>query len=151
MQALQRYGVLIVFAVLFVVGLFIRYGMGEESALWGIWSAIDVSFAVVLGILAYIAYSNIVRAEDQVRLVFNVDNQKEVDTGLCLLRKNCTRSEVIGVLSMMQRNTKELQYNATHLHDLLQEINNVQVGSSRKLRIIINQDEFNQFEMAQSI
>jgi len=148
MQALQRYGVLIVFAVLFVVGLLIRYLMGEGSMLWGIWSAIDVSFAVVLGILAYIAYSNIVRAEDQVRLVFNVDNQKEVDTGLCLLRKNCTRSEVIGVLSMMQRNTKELQYNATHLHDLLQEINNVQVGSSRKLRIIINQNEFAQFEMA---
>jgi len=151
MQALQRYGVLIVFAVLFVVGLFIRYGMGEESALWGIWSAIDVSFAVVLGILAYIAYSNIVRAEDQVRLVFNVANEKEVDTGLCLLRKNCTRSEVIGVISMMEKNTKELHYDATHLHDLLEEINNVQVGSNRTLRIIISQDEFAQFEIAKKL
>jgi hypothetical protein len=145
MQTLQRYGVLILFVLLFVVGLFIRYGMGEESALWSIWSAIDVSFAVVLGILAYIAYSNIVRAEDQVRLVFNVANEKEVDTGLCLLRKNCTRSEVIGVISMMQKKSPTLQYDASHLHDLLEEINSVQVGSSRKLRIIISQEEFEQF------
>ena len=148
MQTLQRYGVLIVFAVLFVVGLLIRYLMGESSTLWGIWSAIDVSFAVVLGILAYIAYQNIVRAEDQVRLVFNVDNEKEVDTGLCLLRKNCTRSEVIGVISMMQKHTKELRYDASHLHNLLDEINQVQVGNKKRLRIIINKDEFAQFEIS---
>ena len=147
MQTLQRYGVLIVFAVLFVVGLLIRYLMGESSTLWGIWNAIDVSFAVVLGILAYIAYRNIVRAEDQVRLVFNVDNEKEVDTGLCLLRKNCTRSEVIGVIRMMQRKSKELHYDASHLHDLLEEINQIQTGTKGKLRIIITKDELTQFEI----
>ena len=147
MQTLQRYGVLIVFAVLFVVGLLIRYLIGESSTLWGIWSAIDVSFAVVLGILAYIAYSDIVRAEDQVRLVFNIDNTKKVDTGLCLLRKNCTRGEIIGVLKMMKRKSKEFHYDASHLHDLLQEINHVQTSNNQKLYIIINQEEFNQFKL----
>jgi len=145
MQTLQRYGVLIVFAILFIVGLLIRYIMGESSTLWGIWSAIDVSFAVVLGILAYIAYRNIVRAEDLVRLVFNVEDQQEIDTGLCLLRKNCTRSEVIGVIDMMNRKTKDLHYDASRLHDLLEEINQIQVGTRVKLRIIISKDEFAQF------
>jgi hypothetical protein len=147
MQTLQRYGVLIVFAILFVVGLLIRYLMGESSMLWGIWSSIDVSFAVVLGILAYIAYRNIVRAEDQIRLVFNIENKKEVDTGLCLLRKNCTRSEVIGVISMMKYTNEHLKYDVDNLHDLLEEINQVQTGTKGKLFIPINEDEFSQFDV----
>ena len=147
MSIFKRYGVLILFSVLFIVGLLVRYTLGENSALWSIWSAIDISFAVVLGILAYVAYSDIIRAEDQVRLVFNINNTKKVDTGLCLLRKNCTRGEIIGVLKMMKRKSKEFNYDASHLHDLLQEINQVQTSNNQKLYIIITQEEFNQFEL----
>ena len=148
MSTFQRYSALVLFSVLFIVGLFIRYFVGEGSALWGIWSAIDVSFAVVLGMLAFIAYRDIVRAEDQVRLVFFVEGQKEIDTGLCLLRKNCTRGEVIGVIKMMRRRTKDFHYDASHLHNLLGEINQVQTGRNGRLRIIISEDEFAQFELS---
>jgi len=147
MKIIERYSALIWFSVLFVVGLLIRYFLGESSTLWGIWSAIDVAFAVVLGILAFIAYRNIVRDEDQIRLVFNIANKKEVDTGLCLLRKNCTRSEVIGVVSMMKRTNDPLKYDVANLHNLLEEINQVQTGTKGKLYILINEDEFSQFEL----
>jgi len=147
MKTIQRYSALIWFTVLFVVGLLIRYLSGESSTLWGIWSAIDVAFAVVLGILAFIAYQNIVRDEDQIRLVFNIENKREVDTGLCLLRKNCTRSEVIGVVTMMKHNNEHLRYDVANLHNLLDEINQVQTGTKGKLHILINEDEFSQFDI----
>jgi len=149
MKIFQQYKVLVIFSVLFVVGLLVRYIYGENSLLWKMWSSVDISFAVVLGILAFIAYRDLVRDQEQVRLVFNVENKREVDTGLCLLRKNCTRGEVIGILGMMKRQNKtSFKYDSSHLHNLLDEINRVQIGRNTKLFIIINEDEFNEFALS---
>jgi hypothetical protein len=150
MQTFHRYGILIVFSVLFIVGLFIRYFLGDQSKLWDIWNTIDVSFAVVLGILAFFAYRDIVRAEDQVRLIFNIEKAKQIDTGLCLLRKNCTRSEVIGLITMMKNTNKPLKYDIHHLHALLEEINSVQTSRAGKLFIPLYHDEFHQFDLKTS-
>jgi hypothetical protein len=148
LKTLKQYGVLISFVVLFVVGLIIWYALGENSALWGIWGAIDIAFAVALGVLAFFAYRDMVHDDDEVQLCFNV-NGREVDTGLCLLRKDCTRGEVIGVLGMMQRITENrFKYDAAHLHDLLDEVNRVQRGESDKLLVIISDKEFEQFELS---
>jgi len=80
-----------------------------------------VAFAVALGVLAFFAYREMVHGEDEVRLFFDVAGAKEpIDTGLSLLRRDCSRGEVIGVLGMMQRRTeKRFVYNPTHLKQLL--------------------------------
>jgi len=142
---MKRYMVLTAFMLLTLIGLVLFYGFGSKSRVWSFWSALDVSFAVALGMLAFVAYRNMIRDEDEVRLYFDTGKQ-QVDTGLCLLRKDCTRGEIIGVLGMMQRKTdRRFHYDAVHLHDLLNEINKVQKGSQKKLFIPLDEVEFEQF------
>ena len=142
---MKRYKLLILFLGLVVVGMAIRYILGEDSALWTFWNVLDVASAVALAVLAALAYREMIRDEDEVRLFFNVNGNK-VDTHLSLLRKDCTRSEIIGVLGMMQRRTKErFIYDARHLPDLLKEINRVQKGSRKALYIPLTPEEFDQF------
>jgi len=139
---------LYIFLVLVCLGLAIRYIAGTNSALWQIWSSIDVASAVALAALAFFAYRQMLRDDDEVRIMFEV-NGKRHDTGLCLLRKDCTRSEIIGVLGMMQRRTKErFAYDPAHLHDLLNELNRVQKGKAKELAVPLSQEEFEQFVLA---
>jgi len=138
------------FVTLTLVGLVLYYWVGPRSAIWSFWSAVDVSFAVALGVLAFFAYREMVRGEDEVRLFFDVEGLPEpVDTGLSLLRRDCSRGEVIGVLGMMQRRTEQrFVYDPAHLGELLQEINRVQKGKEERLLIPISQKEFEQFALS---
>jgi predicted membrane channel-forming protein YqfA (hemolysin III family) len=148
MRFFKKWRVLFLFVGLSVFGTFLRYVFSsEEGTLWQLWSSLDVSFAVALGVLAFIAYRDMVRDDDEIRLYFKLPDGTTYDTGLCLLRKDCTRSEVIGVLGMMQRRTSErFHYASEHLHDLLEELNSVQKGRRTELYIPIDEEEFEQFE-----
>ena len=143
---MRRYGGLTLFATLFGAGLAIRYLFGAHSRMWDIWNTIDISFAVALGVLAFVAYRDIVREKDQIRLIFDVEGEP-IDTGLCLLRKDCTRSEIMGVMQLLCKNNATLRYDAKHLHSLLEELNRVQSGSAGKLFIPLRRDELGQFEL----
>jgi hypothetical protein len=145
---LKKWGSLIFFVALTLVGVILRYAFGDQSELWSLWGTIDVSFAVSLGILAFFAYRNMVHDEDEVGLYFDVNGTLH-DTGLRLLRKDCTRSEIIGVLGMMQRRTKErFNYDSKHLRDLLNEVNRVQKGRAKTFHVPIAQEEYEQFVVA---
>jgi hypothetical protein len=121
---------------------------GKDGIVWNFWANLDVSFAVALGVLAFIAYGDMVRDEDEVRLYFKLPNGERHDTGLSLLRKDCTRSEIIGVLGMMQRRSDvRFHYASEHLHDLLEELNRVQKGKSTEIYIPIDEEEFKQFKL----
>ena len=148
MRFVRKWSVLILFVFLTLLGLAIRYFFpGEDESVWNFWANLDVSFAVALGVLAFVAYREMVNDEDEVRLYFKLPDGTIYDTGLCLLRKDCTRSEVIGVLGMMQRRTSErFHYASEHLHDLLEELNSVQKGRRTELYIPIDEEEFEQFE-----
>jgi hypothetical protein len=147
MRFVRKWSVLILFVLLTLLGLAIRYIFPGTEGLWDFWSNLDISFAVALGVLAFIAYRDMVRDEDEVRLYFKLPDGSTYDTGLCLLRKDCTRSEVIGVLGMMQRRTSDrFHYASEHLHDLLEELNEVQKGDRTGLYIPIAEEEFEQFE-----
>ena len=143
---MRRYGALVLFTGLFGVGLAVRYLFGAQSRWWEIWSSIDVSFAVALGVLAFMAYRDIVREKDQIRLVFDIKGE-HIDTGLCLLRKDCTRSEVMGVMRLLCKDHAPLRYDARHLHALLEEVNRVQSGKAGKLYIPLHPEERAQFEL----
>ncbi|WP_457608177.1 hypothetical protein [Nitratifractor sp.] len=145
----RLFNALSLFVVLTIGGLSIRYFLGPQSVVWSFWSSLDISFAVALGVLAFVAYRDMLREEDEVLLLFDVEGET-VDTGLCLLRRDCTRSEIIGVVAMMQRRTDgRFHYDSSHLHDLLQEINRVQKGKARSLRIPLSREEFAQFALSQ--
>jgi len=147
MTSVGKYGGLTLFSVLFGIGVLVRYLFGTQSTLWDLWNTVDISFAVALGILAFIAYRDIVREKDQIRLIFDVKGEAQIDTGLCLLRKDCTRSEVIGVIKMFKKSDAPLQYDVKHLHTLLNELNRVQSGKAGKLYIPVHPEEMVQFNL----
>ena len=143
-----KYRVLILFSVLFLVGLGIRFFLGAQHPLWEIWSAIDVSFAVALGVLAFMAYREMVRDDDEIFLYFQV-GEMEYNTGLSLLRKDCTRSEILGLLGMMQRKTKErFSFDSSYLPTFLQEVQRVQRGEKDRFVIKMPKDDFDQFDLS---
>ena len=145
MKKFNQYKILLIFISLFIFGLFIRYFFGEDSLFWDIWSNIDVSFAVALGVLAFLAYKEMIKEEDEIELVFNVDGDLR-SSGIKLLRKDCTRGEIVGVLGMMQKDTgKRFKITPSKLKHLLNEINKVQKENKNTIIIDMTQDEFEQF------
>jgi len=145
MAQLKRYFVLILFVTLTFIGLFIRYMLPENSPLWEFWSAVDVSFAVALGVLAFMGYKEYIKSEDEIKIFFKVGN-KQIDTNLSLLRKDCTRGEILGILGMMQRRTnKRFLFDSKELRTLLKELQDVQRGNKDIVEIEMTQEELEQF------
>jgi hypothetical protein len=144
-KTLKHNLVLILFVTLWLMGLLIRYVAGEQSFLWNLWSTVDVAFAVALGVMAFLAYREFIKSEDEVKIYFKVEG-KRYDTGLSLLRKDCTRGEILGVLGMMQRTTKErFSFDSKELSILLKEVQEVQKGVKDNFELSMSRDELEQF------
>jgi len=150
---IKRYKPLIIYVGFILSGLIIWYFFAkitlfpEKKELWDFWGAIDTSSAVALSILAFLAYKEMIKQEDTIPLYFNVEG-KVIDTKLSLLRKNCNRGEVVGVLGMMQKDTKErFSFSTKALPVFLEQLQEVQKGKSDKIIIYMTQKEFEQFEI----
>lgn len=143
----ERYLVLIVFIGVWSFGLFIRYVLGTEHWLWDLWGTVDVAFAVSLGILAFMAYLEFIKSEEEVSIYFKVDRELK-DTGLSLLRKDFTRGEILGVLGMIQKDTVK-RYSIAYMkkRDFLQSLHAIQKGRDKKFVMPMTLEEFEQFEL----
>ncbi len=133
-----------------IVGIVIRYWLGSGSFWWDMWSSIDVSFAVSLGVLAFFAYQNMIKDEDEIALYFQLADEPTktpIAIGINLLRKNCTRQELFGILGMITKNNRErFNYNTKLLKPLLDEIAKVQTQKSKREFIIpISSDDYDTY------
>ena len=139
---------MIIYVGLFIIGLVIRYGCGVNSDAWNLWGTLDVSSAVSLAVLAFLAYRDMMRDEDEVSLLFQVNGERVYDTGFSLLRKDCTRAEIIGLLGMIQTDTgSRFRYNTdpNRVKELLLNVNEVRKGKARKIIIKLSKEEARQF------
>ena len=143
----KRYGVLIVFMAMTLLGLIVAYGVGEKSSLWKLWSIVDVAFSVALGVMAFLAYREFIKSEDEIKIYFKVDG-KEIETGLSLLRKDCSRGEILGILGMMQKESaKRFSIETSRVPVLLKEIQEIQKGNEEKIVVDMTQEEFEQYDL----
>ena len=143
----ERYWVLIIFMAMTLLGLIVAYGIGEKSSLWKFWSIVDVAFSVALGVMAFLAYLEFIKSEDQIKIHFNV-NGREIETGLSLLRKDCSRGEILGILGMMQKESaKRFSIETSRVPVLLKEIQEVQKGNAEKIVVDMTQEEFEQYDL----
>jgi len=129
------------------VGMVIRFVGGDSSWLWDLWGIIDISFAVSLGVLAFLAYRELIRSEDEIKIYFLVDTQ-EIDTKLTILRKDFTRGELMGVLGMIQADPKQ-RYVIDELSDrqILSKIHAIQKGKDLRFVLTVNAKELEQFKL----
>jgi len=143
----KRYGVLIVFMAMTLLGLIVAYGIGEKSSLWKLWSIVDVAFSVALGVMAFLAYREFIKSEDEIKIYFKVDGN-EIETGLSLLRKDCSRGEILGILGMVQKESaKRFSIETSRVPVLLKEIQEIQKGNAEKIVVDMTQEEFEQYDL----
>ncbi|KIM03551.1 MAG: hypothetical protein KU29_11590 [Sulfurovum sp. FS06-10] len=147
-KIIKRNLVLIVFVTMVVVGLLIRYGMGEESWQWKLWGSVDVALAVALGVMAFLGYQEYIKSEDEVKIYFWIDGIEKKDTGLSLLRKDCTRGEILGVLGMIQKDSVG-RYDIGYMKnkDFLHALHHTQKSNIKEFVIVVSAVEFKQFEI----
>ncbi|CAA6815472.1 MAG: Unknown protein [uncultured Sulfurovum sp.] len=143
----KHYLVPITFIVLTVIGCLLHIFFDNDW--WGLrlWVALDVSFAVALGVIAFMVYLEYIKAEDEIKIYFHVKGKLK-NTGLSLLRKDCTRSEIFGLLGMMQpENSKRFSVDTTELALILKEVQAVQKAQKNRFVIEMKNHEFEQFEI----
>ena len=145
MNFIKKYKLLSIFLTLIFIGIIGRLIFGDDSIFWSIWGVLDTSSAVALAVLAFLAYKDIIKEEDEIEIIFSIDGNLR-SSGLKLLRKDCTRGEIIGVLGMMQKDTaKRFKMTPYELKNLLDEIKKVQKENKNTIIINMNKDEFEQF------
>jgi hypothetical protein len=143
MKRSEAYAPLAVFLILSGTG-FIAYFFFAEF--WELWMAADSATAVALSVLAFMGYMEYAKGFDRIKLVFEVDGER-YDTKLRLLRKDCTRSEIMGVLGMVQKeNTKRFEIAYVKNPRILDQI--ISLQKDRKIKefvIKLTKDEAEQF------
>jgi len=131
---------------------FIVIGLGVGAKLywptgWEWFGVIDTASAVALALLALFGYVEYIRMEDKVKIAFDLNGQK-IDTGLSLLRKNFTRSELLGVLGMIQKEQKG-RFNLSFFQEpaSLDAIQQIQKGKAKEFHIPLQPNEIEQFRI----
>jgi len=101
-----------------------------------------------MGVLAFIAYKKLISAEDEIKIYFKLSDGKLIDTRLTLLRGDCKRSEIMGLLAMIQKNQKD-KYEIEHNEAirLLKHIQEVQKGNGKSIVINIDKEGLEHFKV----
>jgi len=142
----MRSGVWILAIFFIVIGLGIGAKLYWPTA-WEWFGVIDTASAVALAFLALFGYVEYIRMEDKIEILFDLDGQK-IDTGLSLLRKNFMRSELLGVLGMIQKEQKG-RFNLSFFQEpaSLDRIQKIQKGKAKEFHIPITSEEIDQFKV----
>lgn len=142
LESMSRYKPLFIYVPITLFTWALSFILEENE--WKYIASLDTSTAIALAILAFLGYLEYVRLEDTIEIYFKVC-EEEIETGLTVLRKNCTRSEVLGILGMMQ--TKNGRYEIAYLKDknLLTNLNNIQKNRDTRLIIPLSKKELEQF------
>jgi energy-coupling factor transporter transmembrane protein EcfT len=138
-----KYVYIFIFLLFLFLGFIIKIFFEE---IWNWFGVIDTASAVALAILAFLGYVEYARGEDEVELVFDVEGKRE-PTGLTILRKNFTRSEIGGILGFIQKDQGK-KYNLRFLKTkkFLNDIHAIQKGKDKEFIIPMSKQEREQFE-----
>jgi len=141
----NRNAVLIIFVGVTILGLLLKYTTNEDSFIWELWSTVDVSLAVSLGVMAFLGYREYISLEDEISIYFEREGI-EIDTGLTILRKNFTRGELMGILGMIQQD-QQAKYSLAYLKnkEILHFIHAIQKGEKSRFVLPLSDTEIEQF------
>ena len=133
---------LITYVAIIVLGVIFKLFV---PTVWNWFNTLDTASAVALAVLAFFGYLEFVRSVDVIKIYFDTDDQT-IDTHLSILRKNFSRSELMGVLSMIQKDAK-IRYEIQSLKEIsvLDKIQSVQKNSEKEFHIYVTKEELAQF------
>jgi len=136
---------LIAYVILIFVGLIAEHF--AHDTLWKVFNIFDTSSAVALAILAFFGYLEFVKSEQPIKIYFDMDG-KSIDTGLSILRKNFTRGELMGILGMIQRDSRS-RFEIESLKEIsfLKKLQEIQTKSEKEFHIAVTEQELAQFTL----
>ena len=110
---------------------------------WGFIDAL-ITIATVLGVF-YGLYKNWLQSQE-VALYFKTEDGKKKKLPITLIRKNVTRSEVSGLLGMLQKNSKD-RHNIHFMttEEYFKRLHTIQNENIKELIIDVSDDEIKQF------
>ncbi len=140
---------LFVYIVILLLGIVSYYLQSSHLVehIWDYWGVVDTSSAVALAILAGVAYYEYVKGDNEIKIYFKI-GKKEIDTKLSILRKEFSRSEILGLLGMIQKDPQH-RFKLAYFQDtsVLKDIQEIQKGNGKKLMIKLQKNEFDYFDI----
>jgi len=146
-------------SIFLIIGSFYTFFTKNEfiEDLWNILTVLDTSTAIALAILAYMAYKEYMKNEDEIELkiaIYKKGNYEKAikikdfieiaSSKVKVLRKDINRAEILGLLGMFQKNT-EKRYNLSDnklILLLLKELKEVQIGKKNECIIPILEEDY---------
>lgn len=85
---------------------------------------------------------------DKIVIYFQTQTTTVLLENISIIRKHITRSEVLGILGVVQKNSKE-RYNIAYLSQtrFFDDLYEIQIGKSDKLIMEITDEELEQFDI----
>lgn len=86
------------------------------------------------------------KSNDKIVIYFQTQTTTVLLENISIIRKHITRSEVLGILGVVQKNSKE-RYNIAYLSQtrFFDDLYEIQIGKNDKLIIEITDEELEQF------
>ena len=137
--------ILIIYIVIIAIGVLAKLFVSDT--VWEWFGVFDTSSAVALAVLAFYGYYEFIKNDHPIKIYFDLES-KSIDTGLSILRKNFTRGELLGVLGMIQKDTKT-RFEIESLKDIsiLKRLQEIQTSKEKEFHIVITQRELEQFNL----
>ena len=135
---------IIVFLIIVGIGLADKY-CNHGGLVWDFYVDFSVVATVALAILALMGYFKYISGEDIIKIYFKKEDKK-IDTGLVVLRKNCVRSEIQGLLGMIHSTGGRYDLKSFQKdRSFLKVLNDVQINKLNEIVIVVTKEELEQF------
>jgi len=147
---------ILVTLIVAIIGIFFHF---DKNNIWSFFEVIDTSTAVALSVLAFLAYKEYIKEEDEIELKIAIYQKNRYDepikiidfseiagNKIKILRKEVSRGEILGLLGMFQKNSGK-RYNLSDnklILFLLDELKQIQKGDKSECIIPILQIDYDQ-------
>jgi len=107
---------------------------------------ITIVFATITMVTVLWNWFKNIKSNDKIVIYFQTQTTTVLLENISIIRKHITRSEVLGILGVVQKNSKE-RYNIAYLSQtrFFDDLYEIQIGKSDKLVIEITDEELEQF------
>ena len=136
---------IIVFLIIVGIGLADKY-FNHGGLVWDFYVDFSVVATVALAILALMGYLKYISGEDTIKIYFENEKKEKIDTGIVVLRKNCVRSEIQGLLGMIHSTGGRYDLKSFQKdRSFLKVLNDVQINKLNEIVIVVTKEELEQF------
>jgi len=129
-----------IFVVVTLVGAYSKLRLEDDHNLTKLYDAFDVGSAVALALLAFMVYARYGSQLKPISIVIKQDGS-EKELNVKILRKNFTRSELMGVLGVIHKSPEKFEIAHIATTEFFKDLEDVQENRKDSLVLMINEND----------